>query len=67
MSLRKAVNAKCRECIYDPNSGQGTWRKQVEDCTSPLCPLFPYRPVTIQNSTKNDQSSVVKAEVLPVD
>ena len=27
-----AVNAKCCECIYDPEvMGCGSWRKQVED------------------------------------
>jgi hypothetical protein len=45
MSLRKAVDAKCRECIYDPYSGDGTWRQQVEGCTNPKCPLFPLRPL----------------------
>jgi hypothetical protein len=45
MSLRKAIDAKCRECIYDPHSGDGTWRQQVEGCTSPKCPLFAVRPL----------------------
>ena len=45
MSLRKAVDAKCRECIYDGGSGGGTWRQQVTACTSPKCPLFPVRPL----------------------
>jgi len=45
-SMRKAINAKCKECIYDENiNGNGTWRQQVEGCTSPLCPLFPLRPI----------------------
>jgi hypothetical protein len=46
MSLRKAINAKCKECIYDPAPGNGTWRQQVEACTSPKCPLYPIRPTT---------------------
>ncbi len=46
MSLKKAVNEKCKECIYDPQSGQGTWREQVEKCTSLMCPLYPYRPTS---------------------
>jgi hypothetical protein len=41
MSLRKAINAKCKECIYDPIGGNGTWRQQVEQCTSFNCPLYP--------------------------
>lgn len=44
MSLREAVTAKCKECIYDPG-GPGTWLDQVMGCTSPKCPLYPYRPM----------------------
>ena len=58
MSLRKAVNDKCKECIYDPRS-LGTWRKQVEDCTSRLCPLYHERPVQIENSTKMGQFQTI--------
>lgn len=43
-SLRAAINAKCRDCIYDPKSGLGTWRQQVEACTCLDCPLYPVRP-----------------------
>jgi|TARA_R110000787_G_scaffold257275_2_gene362479 hypothetical protein len=42
--LRKAIDNKCKECIYDPHPGNGTWREQVEDCHSPDCPLYNYRP-----------------------
>lgn len=52
MSLRKAINDKCKECIYDPYGGNGTWRKQVEDCTSRTCPLWPVRPVQAEKSAK---------------
>ena len=45
MSMRKAINDKCKDCIYD-EYGEGTWRKQVEFCTCNDCPLYPYRPVT---------------------
>jgi len=44
--MRKAVNNKCKECIYDPLSGLGTWRQQVEGCTSTDCPLYPVRPLS---------------------
>lgn len=44
-SLRACINLKCRECIYDPRGGGGTWRQQVEACTSFKCPLYPVRPV----------------------
>ena len=45
-SLRAAINDKCKECIYDPIGGVGTWREQVTACTSRACPLYPVRPVT---------------------
>ena len=42
--LRSAVNAKCRECIYDPLA-RGTWREQVAACESGNCALHGVRPV----------------------
>ena len=44
MSLRKAINDKCRQCIYDPKAGMGTWRQQVSACSVYVCPLWPHRP-----------------------
>jgi hypothetical protein len=44
MKLRKAINTKCRECIYDPIGGKGTWRQQVVKCTSKDCPIYSVRP-----------------------
>lgn len=41
--LRGKIDAMCAYCIYDPDSGTGTWRQQVEACTSTACPLFPVR------------------------
>jgi hypothetical protein len=43
-SRASAINAKCRECIYDP-LGRGTWREQVADCASANCALHAVRPV----------------------
>ena len=56
-SLRGAINAKCRECIYDPQA-PGTWRKQVQDCTSPGCPLYEVRPVSAygEDGAENGQN-----------
>lgn len=56
MSLRKAINLKCRECIYDPMA-EGTWRQQISACTSPDCPLYPHRP-TSQGYAANRANSV---------
>jgi hypothetical protein len=43
-SLRAAIDAFCKGCIYDPGSGNGAWREQVEACSSANCPLHPVRP-----------------------
>lgn len=45
LSLRDALNAFCRQCIYDPKSGLGTWREQVGACTARTCPLYAARPL----------------------
>jgi len=44
--MRGKVNAKCIECIYEPDAGTGTWRQQVEGCTSATCPLYDIRPTS---------------------
>ena len=44
-SLRQAINAKCKDCIYD-NLAAGTWRQQVTLCAVDLCPLWSVRPKT---------------------
>jgi len=44
-SMRAAINSKCKDCIYDPLAGLGTWRQQVGGCTSTDCPLFLLRPL----------------------
>ena len=41
--LRGKINAMCISCLYDEGSGGGTWKQQVEACTSPACPLYPVR------------------------
>ena len=45
-SLRAAIDAKCKSCIYDPGSGNGSWREQVQACSSANCPLHPLRPLS---------------------
>lgn len=47
-SLRGAINAKCRECIYDKGA-PGTWRAQVAGCTATSCPLYVVRPLPFAN------------------
>lgn len=45
-SLRAAIDAMCKSCIYDPRSGNGSWREQVRACSSANCPLHPLRPIS---------------------
>lgn len=45
-SYKQAVEDKCKECIYDPFNGVGTWREQTESCTATSCPLYVVRPVS---------------------
>ncbi len=45
MSLRKAINNKCRECIYDPLD-KGTAAQQIACCVSSDCSLHSVRPMT---------------------
>ena len=45
-SMRRAINEKCRECIYDPIGSPGNWRQQVQACTVTGCPLWPLRPIS---------------------
>jgi prophage regulatory protein len=47
ISFRTAINAKCKDCIYDPKE-KGTWRKQVEHCTITTCSLHTIRPLPIK-------------------
>lgn len=43
---RLAIHSFCHECLYDP-AVSGGWRRQVEECTSPNCPIYNFRPMTI--------------------
>ena len=38
MNLRKRIDEKCKDCIYDPTA-PGTWRQQVLLCSAKSCPL----------------------------
>ena len=55
-SMRKAIDAMCKHCIYDEN-GTGNWRQQVEACTPPKCPLFDLRPVSTGNKAQEYEIS----------
>ena len=43
MSLRNAINLKCKDCIYDPEV-EGGWIQQISLCELTECPLWEHRP-----------------------
>lgn len=45
MSLRGAINSKCRECICD-SQDVGTPAQQIACCIRTCCPLHSVRPIT---------------------
>lgn len=51
-SLKKAIEAKCKDCTYD-SASPGTWREQVELCRVTRCPLWPVRPITVATMNAN--------------
>jgi len=63
MSLRAAINAKCKDCIYDPKSGLGTWRQQVQGCTSVNCPLWAVRPLSAGEKAEETANLAPEIEV----
>ena len=42
-SLRRSIDEKCKECIYDQETA-GTWRQQVSLCSVTGCALYRVRP-----------------------
>lgn len=45
MKLRIPINAKCRDCIYDPLD-KGSAAQQIACCIIHDCSLHPVRPIT---------------------
>lgn len=54
MSLRKAIDMKCKDCIYD-SCAPGTWRQQVENCWDEGCPLWLVRPKATKKKDKESE------------
>ncbi len=63
MTRQESINAFCRQCIYDPYGGRGTWREQVAACTARTCPLYAYRPLPDYSgrasATEQDQAATL--------
>lgn len=60
-SLRTAIDAMCKSCIYDPGSGNGAWREQVEACASSNCPLHTVRPVSRSKRLEGDPAASLRS------
>ena len=56
---QQAIDAHCKDCNFD-DQDIGTWRSQIESCTSPDCPLYEYRPLT-NTTLKLRQEAKIKA------
>lgn len=65
MSYRKAIDRKCKECLFDPIGGSGKWREQTEACTAYSCPLFDVRPrsyAKLADSSPAKRTSILARE-----
>ena len=56
---QQAIEAMCRDCIYD-ELDEGTWRMQVEQCELSNCPLYQYRPRSRSKSNEKADSASVQ-------
>lgn len=59
-SMRAAINAMCKECIYDQIGGNGTWRQQVEACPAHSCPLYDYRPKSATDAAESTAPAITE-------
>jgi len=44
-SQKKCIEEYCKSCSYDPTQ-PGSWRFQIENCSTVSCALYPVRPLT---------------------
>ena len=59
-SLRAAINAMCKNCLYDPSNGNGAWREQVQGCSSSNCALHPVRPSPVKARKRGEDARTVQ-------
>lgn len=59
-SLRTAIDAACKQCIYDPQA-PGGWRQQTHLCSCQDCALWPVRPMSASGIPQNllDESRIL--------
>lgn len=61
-SLKKCIEQHCKNCTYDKYV-EGTWRAQVEACTTVSCALHPVRPLTMETIIANRNGA---GKVIPI-
>jgi hypothetical protein len=61
LTRTKAIAAKCKECIYDPED-DGTWRMQTEACELSDCALWAYRPKPRRKTPDMSLSAAVQLQ-----
>ena len=64
-SRKNAIDRFCRLCIADTTQ-PGSWRTQVEACTSRKCPLYNFRPVSYGSptaSTHEERSLILVSDL----
>ena len=61
-SLRGAINAKCKDCIWDEAEPGGP-SHQIETCTVSRCPLWEVRPIRQQGRDWVPWSNAVREAV----
>lgn len=61
MTRQKAINEKCKDCIYDP-CAPGNWRQQVSGCTHVKCALYTYRPVSKPRPASKEHGNLDTSE-----
>lgn len=66
MSRTAALNEHCKNCIYD-KAVSGTWREQVEACTSQHCALWQHRPMTMATITLHRKAKSLNIDALVAD
>jgi len=65
MTRQQAIEAKCKDCIYD-ELDDGTWRQQVERCELVECSLWEYRPQSRSKKPDMARSAAVQAHYEPI-
>ena len=51
---KQAIDEKCKDCNYDSLAG-GTWKEQIENCNSPDCSLYDFRPLTASTTKRKKE------------